>query len=659
MPNLRLFDEEVGLFKRGSVVSVDKKNNIIKIRLSTDTFLKKSNALTIDVPYSSALYSNNGLFIGSTLSPGTPVVIGQGSGGQFYLVNAFAENLSTLPDVNDDEILIRSNDITKISINKSNSIKIGSDNSRIHLDTKQNFISTNFDNNFNFTQASYSINGKVKRDKKYNPSFDASSRYDDDNYESNFVTIGFDPSFITNDSTKSIKKNPPLVESRRVVFEFQKRSNVTNDLEESDKYSEDNRDLVNYSFPSRKDNKNDVLSLNLSYPNYLIEKIEGTVVDTFGNILDINRNVLPIGIDKNTILQDNGLDRKSSFIKMKEIYRKSVALHYEMNSRKDPSVVKDLNNKEDYSRSRSRFSIDIDKEGQFKINIPSSSEVGNLPLLTRYENYSRISTEDNNNPNKVIIREDGKDIFIESFAAPKFDINTGKFSEENGSIKIIDDELEIGLKDRITSKQIRHGTAYHDITATCYTHQKNDFIQWSAGNFFDVNSIPTISKVVNDKIYISGKNANAGGRSGNINLDGSIELNVGANTSDRQSLILDTAGGIVANVGRDLDNRSGVVSMDGDLILKIGGMGVSTDSRFEKQQNGHYGGVLDIRVINSGYRVAIFRFDDTGLKVYTPGTMDFSSGQGMRFTSDADISFECENLTMQGRLLPKILGGSL
>ena len=46
----------------------------------------------------------------------------------------------------------------------------------------------------------------------------------------------------------------------------------------------------------------------------------------------------------------------------------------------------------DYGRQRSRFFIDIDKEGQFKLNVPASSEKGNVPILTRYENYSTINS---------------------------------------------------------------------------------------------------------------------------------------------------------------------------------------------------------------------------------------------------------------------------
>jgi hypothetical protein len=62
-------------------------------------------------------------------------------------------------------------------------------------------------------------------------------------------------------------------------------------------------------------------------------------------------------------------------------------------------------------------------------------------------------------------------------------------------------------------------------------------------------------------------------RSGQVNLDGSLELNIGANTIDRQSLWLDTAGGIVGNVGRDLNNNSLILGMDGNAFVQVGSNG--------------------------------------------------------------------------------------
>ena len=112
----------------------------------------------------------------------------------------------------------------------------------------------------------------------------------------------------------------------------------------------------------------------------------------------------------------------------------------------------------------------------FKFNVPASSETGNIPLLTRYENYSTFGTEDNSNPNKLIFREDNIDIFQDSFASPSFNISDGSFSKERGSISLDNNGNNGAPIDRITDVHIKHGTAYHDILATCYTHQRSDFL---------------------------------------------------------------------------------------------------------------------------------------------------------------------------------------
>lgn len=220
--------------------------------------------------------------------------------------------------------------------------------------------------------------------------------------------------------------------------------------------------------------------------------------------------------------------------------------------------------------------IDIDKEGQFKINIPASSEKGNVPLLTRYENRSSFDPDDNNNPNKLLYNEDNLDIYLDSFAASKIELldDSRKYSEEKGSIKLEDSDGEFAPIDRITEAHIKHGTAHHDIMNTCWALQNNQFLDYqygtSANLTVDISKIPILEDIVSDTIIVSGPNANAGGRSGQINFDGMLEFNIGANTVDRQSLWLDLAGGSVINLGRDKKLRSAVIGADGDVYMQVG-----------------------------------------------------------------------------------------
>ena len=79
---------------------------------------------------------------------------------------------------------------------------------------------------------------------------------------------------------------------------------------------------------------------------------------------------------------------------------------------------------------------------------------------------------------------------------------------------------------------------------------------------------------------------NPGGKSANLNFDGSIELSVGKDETDQKSILLDTAGSMVAWFGKDANDRSLVVQTDGAALLNVGG---HNGQEFNKGQ-------LDIRV---------------------------------------------------------------
>ena len=150
----------------------------------------------------------------------------------------------------------------------------------------------------------------------------------------------------------------------------------------------------------------------------------------------------------------------------------------------------------------------------------------------------------------------------------------------------------------------------------------------------------------------------AGGRSGSINLDGFLEINIGANTIDRQSLWFDTAGGLVANIGRDINGRSLVAATGGDVYFQVGGFGVTADSRFSKSDNGIQPGILDLRVTGAGGYCHMIRVDQNGVTILTPGQLRIHSKKDMTLTSDKDIRIECNTLVLQERMHLKTFGGS-
>jgi hypothetical protein len=668
-------DETVGLLKRGTIVKYLPDRGIMRVRLNNAPALKGQQALPVDVQAPHSMFYNNGLFIGTAPIEGTPVVVGQGSGGEYLFVSFLAEDLLNVPNVQSGVLLLSSNDDTRLTLDVKNNIYIGSSINNIHIDTNKNFLSSNFYSNYNFTQASRKVKGPIKRDLVLNTQFTQENKLEFDDYESFFKIVAMDPSTSPTDVATGSTKNPPFVEDRELVYEFQYLSEISEDLVEATKYSESNTtttSIDSFTFPNRRASRADTLSLSLVSPNFLMETVKGTVVDIFGNILDLNRNPLPVGQGQNTIDPDRSSDKVTSFKLIKELERKSLAYHFELNARKDlrgQSASDIVNTSTDYARNRSRFFFDVDKEGQFKLNVPASSERGNIPLLTRYENYSTFGTDEPGNVDMLVFRNDNKDIYPDSFASPSLTAVSDGFlpaaDGSRGSISIISPSDGYGApEDRLTQQVIKHGVVYHDILQTCFTHQNNQYLDYQAGTVdpltvdISESAIPALKNVVSQTIITSGDKANAGGRSGSINFDGSLELNVGANTVDRQSLWLDTAGGVVANIGRDINGRSVVASTGGDFFLQVGGFGVMGDSRFVDQNNGIKGAVLDLRILGSGGFCHMIRIDDSGVSIMSPGQLKLHAKKDLTITSDKNIRIDCETLIMQGRMHLKEFGGS-
>ena len=137
-----------------------------------------------------------------------------------------------------------------------------------------------------------------------------------------------------------------------------------------------------------------------------------------------------------------------------------------------------------------------------------------------------------------------------------------------------------------------------------------------------------------------------------MNFDGSLELSLGANAVDRQSLWLDTAGSIIANIGRDKNFISGAISLDGDLMVQIGGYGITSDSRFKQLNNTYRGGALDIRVLNDGFTVSVIRIDKNGITVATPGNLALK-GRKVTISAEENLILEADSVSIQDRLVSK------
>ena len=674
LPSSSRSNVPIGKLRQGNIISIDTNRGTMDIDMSVSaSAIPNDTQTTRTVQIPLAFYSTAGIFAGGYPQIGTPVIIGQGESTNWYFVSFLVNNIPSLPNFNPGEFIIQSDDNTRITINDQEEIQLGGDTTNLYINATptifNNKFQSSYSNTFSFTEASRSITGIVKREVLGPYSVFDYQKLTYNDYDTHLTPIGLDPTITPVIYSQNTSKNPPFVEKREMVYEFAYSSKVQDDVTEALNYSSNQQQpapVTKYTLPNRRYSKTDTLSLSLVAPNYLMETTKGTVVDIFGNVLDINRTPI-VGYKQQqqalTLATQSGGSTGSStsttsvataFDAIKEAERRSLAFHFEINARKDLSAgngqyqLPNINSSADYATPRSRMFFDIDKEGQFKLNVPASSETGNVPLLVRYENYSTYGTEDNNNPNKLIFRPDYLDIFCDSFSTQDVAVNN-----DTGPATPVD---------RLTNANIKLGTPYHSITNSGYaftaTNTQPILNYQILFKTIDITALPTLEDVVSDTIITSGTSANAGGRSGSANFDGMLSMSIGANTIDRQSLWLDTAGGIVGNIGRDLNGNSGVLSLDGNLLVQIGGFGVTTDSRFSTQNNGYVGGSLDIRVMNNGLFATMVRIDQNGtVSIMSPGQINIH-GREIAIQADANLVINSDNLYLNNRLV-NLLGNSI
>ena len=629
-----------------------KYNNDGTVLIGLDEVGLQQTPTEFKVPLPLAWAGPNGEFIGGYPAKGSDVTVKQSQGGQWF-IDSYIPSRGVLTEQNLMNVLrpgravIQVKNGNRLFVDPKIGTQIGNNDQYAHIDPQGEIFSHNFSADMSFTASTRSINGIIKRDIKENINRGViGSSLFSHIYNESLISVSMDPSTATAIKTVGEAiRNPPLVEYRELHYEFADSFDVHSDIEESIKITDPLS--VNKLDNGRKDSRTDTLSLSLQFPNHLIETIKGTVVDIFGNILDLNRNILPIGRTDQLSLKKNA-NKTEAYARIRAQARKSIAYHFEINTRKsgqfDSSggeglmLSPNLNDTSNYSRSRSRFFFDIDKEGQIKFNVPQSSETGNIPLLTRYENYSNLLADQDKSvdPNAWVKNIDRQDVFLDSFA-------------KNASIKLKSSDPNLdGYEapiDRLTNKPIMMGTAYHDVTKSC-----NNYLAGAPTiNLYEENPLTSITpyeKIVEDTIIVSGKNANAGGRSGLFNLEGFTMFNIGANTSDRQSLWMDCAGGIVSMIGRDKRGISHAMHLDGDMIIQLGGPGLgnSFDSRFADQNDGARIGALDIRIIDGNRPMTIIRIDKLGIRMATEGVLQLTGQQGILLSTQGQLQLNGERV---------------
>jgi hypothetical protein len=550
------------------------------------------------------------------------------------------------PTLKEGELSIKSNQGSKIELLNNGNIYIdagiGLSSADLELSRESNALYSRVDNSYSFTEFGRKIEGIIRRDLRSTEravDTETLNFLDSDTYDRLLSTVGrFPRNDIQYRTTKLIKqavRNPPLVEKREVVYEYANSTDVRHFEDEIRHYTDSIEEALEIQTPSsaRQSRRTDILNLNQRNFNHLIEKIEGTLVDIYGNVLDINRNI----IDIPTISEVGtkaGID-KAGLKRIYDHHRRSVKLHYEINSRKDidTSEPAESDKNKNNAKNFSRWSVDVDGEGLTKINIPASSETGNIPILGRYF----TSRDEEELESGAFKEEDRNDIKIKQFGAKSGD-NFAGISIKNSDY----------IPKTVDKSTVTAGTAYHDLMSVA------DSI-FTGGALIDpdrVSGVSTdgpMSEDVTNKIPDKGKasEANAGGRSLHANLDGSMEMSVGADTVDKKSIVLDTQGGIVSHIGRDRNGRSIIQQTDGDVIIQIGGSTTSGDDRFDAEQERP--GRIEIHLNRTGQGTSQkILIDENGMTLDIQGNMVFRSSGDMAFDSGGRLLLHGELIFAYG-----------
>lgn len=516
---------------------------------------------------------------------GSRAILGLSYANQYYVVSLISDPLynsdvggassqqgagilsadhSFPPMLSPGEVLLRGNagSYTRYDLYGSIDSRFGA-NSSVTLDRRGSYTA-NVRNAYTATQSGYTISGAVLREPvASSDSLKLVDRTVDAGYDDSLFEVGRNPTLRTSvftDTTLGTKRNPPLVETRALYFEYGTEFDVASQSKEIELYSTGQGLSQKTTLPyarSRAGTRTAAFDLSAGSYNALAETMIGTGVDFDGNLLDINRKPIEM-----TGMKDRLEDQLTAL-------RRSIKLHLELNSRKENSQLSlDLNSAPFAGGSRtgtdhSRWSIDVDAEGQTKINIPASSPNGNIPLPIRHVPGSLDSPE---------YKPDA-----ETEANSTKPLRHIGFGITSGGIPLAD----------AIAPAVIAGTAiknwsmpHHDLT---FADILDGYGIFNFGGGVDENGQKQRNPVQqryrtmvggdildNAKFINSGEGSNAGGRSLWLNADGSAEISLGKDQIHQKSLCLDAAGSALIRTGVDKSGNSIVLGADGKILVFSG-----------------------------------------------------------------------------------------
>ena len=544
---------------------------------------------------------------------------------------------SPYPKLKEGEVVLKSNQGSRVDLLDNGNVRLnagaGDSLSDFELSRVSNAMFTRVDSQYSFTNASRLISGAIKRDmmsKESAADTNTMNFLDSERYERLLQEIGRYPKNETHlRTTKMIKdtfRNPSLAEKREIIYEYANSYNVKDFESEVTNSRQIDGTSVDLQYPSgaRATRRTDILNLNQQNFNHLIEKVEGTLVDIYGNVLDINRNI--VNVPEVTDVEADGGDT-DGLRRVYDHHRRSIKMHYEINSRK-PIAATDATEADkvgDNAKNFSRWSVDVDGEGLTKINIPASSETGNIPVLSRY--FTSVDDADIN----AIPPEERKN-------SDRRDVSIKQFGPDSGTKIKNDNYRPVATDDRVVTV----GTAHHNLMETAELIITGGSL--NGHGQLNVPSAPPLSAEVDNTIGGRGgpaTGANAGGRSLNINLDGSLEMSVGADSVDQKSMLLDTQGGVISHFGRDRNGRSLVHQADGYMLIQIG----SSDTPLGQ---GAAPGRLEIHLARGEGTPQKILIDENGITIDVQGNAAFNSTGDMALNAGGKLLMHGELIYMYG-----------
>lgn len=556
------------VLRLAAIESVDYKQQTCSIRMMDRL---ENRTYTVPIPHGCVSTDSGVVF---HPEKNTTVLVGMGHREKPFIVSTlpnasytqdltsstFTNNIpsefSGYPDLNQGEVALFGKKNTVLKLTDDGSIREEFGTSKYLLDHQDRILISTKDMS-EVNESGYLFHGTIKRDlRKQSSSYEKKEeKLTSLDFERYLSEIARDPELSAVKVTSSLHtsqenlRNPPLIEKKEITYEYA-RQYSSSTIDDEIVFQEDDKDKTYLIQPdNRSNNRFDVLNLNVNNPNLLIEQVKGTLVDIYGNVLDLNRRVIdfPRSPDHKNIKQ------RLPFLNA--LLRRSIKYHFEINVKKDMmgTVATDILDGIEFKNghTHSRWSMDVDNEGLTKINIPASSNIGNVPLLTRYVNDHLIEKTRSNQ----FKSDKKKDIFHLEFG-----------DLEGTGINVSSSYAPQG----INHGTVKYRTAFHDIITT-------------ANN---VLKAPALSGSINNEIPVSGTNGsgNAGGRSVHANLDGSLELNIGRDAIDGKSIVVDTSGGIVARIGRTKDtaHAASIISqVDGNIYIQVGGDHLEPDQKIE------------------------------------------------------------------------------